>query len=192
MSMTYKEIETCVVRAKSGNQEDLLKLFEQFKPFIIKTASQFSIKNHDIYDLLQIGYITLINAVSKYKLGSHTFSSYAFNAIKNNLRYVGRNHAKMGGELSLNMPVNAESEAAVEFIDCLEDETDLEKDLLAAEQLKELRKAVASLPEDELELVIMVFYDKIPLKTYAQKKGLSYFRAIRKKEKILEKLRLQF
>jgi RNA polymerase sporulation-specific sigma factor len=190
--MNYQEIESCVIRAKSGNQEDLLKLIEQFKPFIVKTANQFTIKNHDIYDLLQIGYITLINAVSKYKVGSHTFSSYAFNAIKNNLRYVGRKHANCGEELSLNMKVDTEGDAATEFVDCILDEEDIENDFISREQLEDLRKAVASLPEDELELVVMIFYDRIPLKTYAQKKDLSYFLAKRKKEKILEKLRLQF
>jgi DNA-directed RNA polymerase specialized sigma subunit len=63
--MKINEVEACVARAKTGNKEDLLNLFESFKPFIFKTANQYNIHNHDIYDLLQIGYISLINAIRK-------------------------------------------------------------------------------------------------------------------------------
>jgi RNA polymerase sporulation-specific sigma factor len=80
--MNHAEIETCVIGAQKGNQEELLKLLEQFKPFIYKTAKTFNIKNYDINDMEQVAYMSLINAVNKYKTGSFTFSSYAFNTIK--------------------------------------------------------------------------------------------------------------
>jgi hypothetical protein len=44
------------------------------------------------------------------------------------------------------------------------------------------------LPEDEVELIFMVYYSEVPLKTYAFKKGISYTRALTKRNKILEKL----
>ena len=42
--MNHYEIETCVIGAKNGNKDDLLKVLEQYKPFIFKTARTFKIK----------------------------------------------------------------------------------------------------------------------------------------------------
>jgi RNA polymerase sigma factor (sigma-70 family) len=186
--MNHNEIEACVIRAKAGNSEDLLKILEQYKPFIFKTAKQFNIKNHDMYDLLQIGYVTLINVVVKYRTGSHTFSSYAYNAIKNAYKYTARQNSKFSNDLSLNTPVNTEGNINIEFIECIESNENLEEDIIHFEKINEVRSAVSRLPEDDIELVIMVYYSGISLKTYALKKHMSYLQAVRKKNKILEKL----
>jgi RNA polymerase sigma factor (sigma-70 family) len=187
--MNHHEIEACVIRAKSGSQEELLKLLEQFKPFIIKTSRQFNIRNHDIYDMLQIGYVAIINAVSKYRTGSHTFTCYAFNSIKNAFRMAARKNLRHSEELSLNIQVAVDVEASAEFIDCIKDDTNIEEEVINTEALIKLRKTVSQLPEDALELVVMVYYNNIPLKTYAAKKGMSYYLAKKKRNEILEKLR---
>jgi RNA polymerase sporulation-specific sigma factor len=187
--MNHHEIEACVIRAKNGNREELLKIMEQYRLFIIKTAKTYNIKNYDLYDLVQIGYVTLINAVAKYKTGSNTFSTYAFNSISNAFRYAARQNSKYGGELSLNAPLNQEVDSGTEFIDSLEAAENFEEDLLKQESIAEIRKAVSKLPEDEIELVIMVYYNGASLKTYAEKKGLSYQQAVRRKNRILGKLR---
>jgi len=186
--MNHYEIEASVLRAKKGNGEELLKILEQFKPFIFKTARQFNIRNYDMYDLVQIGYVTLINAVAKYRSGSHTFSSYAFNSITNNLRCIARNNSKHDEELSLNCPINEAIDSGTEFIDCIESLENVEEEIINEEILKELRKAVSKLPADEQELIIMVYYSKCSIKTYAEKKGLSYLQAVRKKNRVLGKL----
>lgn len=186
--MNHNEIEACVIRAKTGSSEDLLKILEQYKPFIFKTAQQFNIRNHDMYDLLQIGYVALINAAMKYRTGSHTFSSYAYNAVKNEFKYTARQNSKFSNDLSLNTPVNTEGNIDTEFINCIESSEDLQEDIIHFEKVKEVRSAVSRLPEDDMELVIMVYYSGISLKTYALKKNVSYFQAVRKKNKILEKL----
>jgi RNA polymerase sporulation-specific sigma factor len=186
--MNHHEIEKCVIRAKAGNSEDLLMIIEQYKPFIFKTAREFNIRGCDVYDLAQIGYITLINAVAKYRIGSHTFSSYAFNAIKNSFRYTARQNHRFGDELSLNAPVEMDGSIGTEFIDCIESLENIEEAIIHFENSKELKRAVSNLPEDELELVIMLYYSKVSIKIYAEKKGLTYIQAVRKKNKVLEKL----
>jgi len=189
--MNYQEIESSVIRAKAGNSEDLLKLIEQFKPFVFKTAKEYNIKGLDLYDLSQIGYITLINAVEKYKIGSHTFSSYAYNAISNAFRYAARSNKKLTEEYSLNTPVQNNELDGAEYIDCIDSLVNIEEDIINHENNKRLRKAVAALPENELEFVIMIYYSSVTIKTYAEKKGISYINAIRFKNKILEKLKNQ-
>jgi RNA polymerase sigma factor, sigma-70 family len=186
--MNHFEIEACVIRAKNGNKEELLKILEQYKPFIFKTAKGFNINGYDIYDLVQIGYVALINAVAKYRTGSNTFSTYAYNSIKNAFRYTGRTNLKHQGDLSLNAPVNEAENNTTEFIDCIESEDNLEEDIVKLEGTREIRKAVSKLPSDEMELVIMVYYSGCSLKTYAEKTGLSYQQVTRKKKRILKKL----
>jgi RNA polymerase sporulation-specific sigma factor len=188
MPMNHHEIESCVIKAKTGNAEALLELIEQYKPFIFKTAKDYNIKGFDIYDLAQIGYITLINCAEKYKIGSHTFSSYAFNAIKNAFRYAARQNNKYSEEYSLNAPVQGDDFESSEYIECIASTENIEEDLIKLEGNIRLKSAVAALSEEELEFVILVYFSSITVKTYAIKKGLTYLQAIRFKNKILEKL----
>lgn len=187
--MNYNEIEACVIKAKHGDREALLKIIEQFRPFIFKTAHSYNIKSYDTYDLAQAGYIALVNAVSKYKIGSHTFSSYAFNAIKNAFRYAARQNLKCNRDFSLNAPINEADMIDTEFIDCIEGDENVEEDILNLEEIQDLRKALTKLTEEELELIIMVYYGGVSLKLYAEKKNLKYLQVIRRKNMILEKLR---
>jgi RNA polymerase sigma factor (sigma-70 family) len=186
--VNHNEIEACVIRVKRGSQEDLLKILEQYQPFIFKTAKAFNIKDFDTYDLAQIAYITLIKAVLKYKIGSHTFTSYAFNAIQNEFKYTARRNSRYNHELSLNTPLNVSENNYNEFVDCLE-APEIIEEFIKLEKNKELRQALAKLTEEELELVIMVYYNKVPIKTYAKKKNLGYPKVIHRKNRILEKLK---
>jgi RNA polymerase sporulation-specific sigma factor len=187
--MNHYEIEASVIRAKNGNKEELLKILEQYKLFIFKNAREYNIKGYDLYDLVQIGYVTLINAVAKYRTGSNTFSSYAFNAIKNGFRYVARQNSKSMGDLSLNSPLDIDSDSGSEFIDFLPSPENFEEDIISAEEVKAMKKAVSKLPSDEMDFIIMVYYSGASIKSYAEKNGLNYGQAVGKKNRILEKLR---
>lgn len=165
--MTHEEIEACVLRAKTGSQADLLKLINQYKPFIFKLTLQYTIRNFDSYDLQQNAYIALINSVIKYNTGSHTFSTYAFNSIKNSFRQAARDNLKFSEDLSLNMPVSQEANVVTKFIDCIEGDINLEEDILNAESRRELKLALEKLSEEEMELVIMLYYGKCSMMTYA-------------------------
>jgi RNA polymerase sigma factor (sigma-70 family) len=187
--MNYNEIESCVIRAKAGSKKDLLKLLQQFKPFIFKTAKQFNIKNYDSEDLLQVGYTAIIKAVAKYKIGSHTFSSYAYNAVKNTLIQTARNNSKYSGELSLNSPVQEEEDNTSEYLDCISSEVNLEEEILKNLEFRELRSAIKNLSEEEEVLVYMLYYARMTLKTYSVIKDISYSQALRKRDSVLKKLR---
>jgi RNA polymerase sporulation-specific sigma factor len=155
--MDHLELEACILKAKSGDKTEMGKILEQYKPFIYKTAKSYNVKNHDINDLVQIGYITLMNAVSKYKLESHTFSTYAYNSIKNSLNYVARQNKKYINDFSLNTPISSESNGCQEFIDCLESEENIEASLMKTESIKELRTSLSKLSKEERELILKLF-----------------------------------
>jgi RNA polymerase sporulation-specific sigma factor len=186
--MNHNEIETCVIRVKSGIEEDFGKLMNQFRPFIYKTANSFNIKSYDIEDLVQLGNIALMKAVLKYKVGSHTFSSYAYNSIKNEFRLAARINAKIGNELSINTPVNDSDLNETEFADFLEDPDNFEEDLIKSESIKEVKQAIGLLSDEEIEFVDLIYYKGIQLKTYAEDKSISYYQALATKRKVLKKL----
>jgi RNA polymerase sporulation-specific sigma factor len=189
--VNYYELETSVIGAKTGNQEDLLKVLQQYKPFIFKTARKFNINNHDIYDLEQIGYMAIIKALAKYRTGSCTFSSYAYESIKNAFKYTARQNSKHKNILSLNSAVNPYS-STTEYIDCIDSLENIEETILSSEEASEMKRAVSKLPQQEMELVMAVYYKGIPLKDYAAKKGITYQQAYHKKDFVLGKLGSHF
>jgi RNA polymerase sporulation-specific sigma factor len=190
-TVNYYEIESSVIGAKNGSKEDLLKVLLQYKPFIFKTARKFNIKNYDIYDLEQIGYMAIFNALAKYRTGSCTFSSYAYECIKNAFRYTARQNSKHENILSLNSAVNPYGNNT-EYINCIASLENLEETILGSEEASEIRKAVTKLPPQELELVMAIYYKGIPLKDYAAKKGITYQQAYQKKDFVLGKLGSHF
>jgi RNA polymerase sigma factor (sigma-70 family) len=186
--MDYKEVEECVIRAKEGSKEDVLKLINHYKGFIHKTATEFYVKNYEIDDLMQVGYIAVLKAISRYKPGSNTFCSYVMSTIRNAVIYIVREISKGGFELSLNTPLKAE-EKGIEFIDIVAAETTLEEGVVAAETSQELKAAIEGLSEEEKNFVYKVYYEKMLLACYAREIGISYKAARKMRERVLEKLR---
>ncbi len=189
--MNHYEIESCVMKAKKGNQEDLLKILKQYKPFIFKTARTFNIRNYDINDLEQIGYMAIMNALSKYRTGSCTFSSYVYESIKNAFRYTARQNSKHENSLSLNSAQDHYGKAE-EYINYIDSQESIEETVLSSEESKAIKKAVAKLPPQDMEFVSMVYYEGLSLKNYAEKKGLTYYEARKKKNFVLGKLENHF
>lgn len=187
--MNFTEIEDAVKKAKNGDMESMIELIKQFKPFIIKQSGRFNIKNMDRFDLIQTGYVALIKAVSIYNPDKNTFSAYVYSAIKNNMKYALRSSYKYNTELSLNAPIDENSNS--EFINNLDSKFNLEEFFFKNEKVKELTRLLSKLKEDELELIIMCYYNGFSLKAYSEKKNISYLKVVRLKNKIFKKLKYQ-
>jgi len=187
--MNYDEIEGHVKLAKKGDSESLTKLLIQFKPFIFKTAKSFNIKNYDEYDLVQIGYISLINAVDKYDTSKHSFSSYVYSTVKNAMKYTARSNNKHKLTLSINASIDGQG--SIDFTELLESNENLENDYLEHEKIVELQKIISDLEPDEFELIFLVYYNNFSLTDYAAKKKLPYSKIVRKKNAVLEKIKVR-
>lgn len=142
----------------------------------------------NIDDLSQIGFTALLNAVNKYKPGSHTFSSYAYSSVINSLNYFARKNSKFSKDLSINTRISPDSNITTEYIDCIEDMDNFVETLIKLESKKEVQYLVSKLPEDEKELIHMLYYQKCSLKAYSDMKGIAYLRTIRIKNRVLRKL----
>lgn len=186
--MNHYEIEASAKRAKAGSQEDLLKLINQFKPYLCKYVGVYRIRGYETADMMQVGYLSLINAVKKYKPGSNTFICYAAHTIRNNFKYYYRTNAKLDSELSLNAPIAADGSSTAEFIDFTSYDDEMEEKVIDSVLIDDMRNIIQLLPDDEIELLHTVYYKKCSLQKYALKSGITYLEAIRKKKLILDKL----
>ncbi|KZL88530.1 sigma-70 family RNA polymerase sigma factor [Clostridium magnum] len=145
--------------------------------------------NYDEYDLVQIGYIALINAVDKYDITKHSFSSYTYTTIKNVMKYTARSNNKHKLTLSINASIDGQG--SLDFTELLESNDNVEIDYLKHEKIVELQKIISNLEPDEFELIFLVYYNNFSLKDYASKKNLPYSQIVRKKNAILDKIRVQ-
>lgn len=76
-------LEMLVTDAKNGDKEAAARILESFKPFIIKTSKTIFLRGYGMEDLIQIGYITLLKAIMKFKpQGNNKFLPYAYQLLK--------------------------------------------------------------------------------------------------------------
>lgn len=178
--------EDLVLRAKQGDKLALEKLMDRFKFYIIKCSNNVYINGHDRDDLIQIGYISLKNAVDKYDLARGNFTSYVQSAIKYNFNYLIREKARENYVTSLNTFIAED----VELGDIVGVEASFEEEIMKNEILKQLRKCIDKLPIDLREIIDYCYINnKGNFKQYSQVKNIKYSTLIKKKDLALETLK---
>ena len=71
-----------VVQAKKGDKEALREIIVSFTPFVIKTARGIYVKGCDEDDLIQIGRMSIMKAVSMFDVSKGKgFISYVTNSV---------------------------------------------------------------------------------------------------------------
>lgn len=179
------EIESLVKEAKNGCNVAKTEIIKRFRPFIIKRAKEVYIKNYDMEDLIQIGNLSILRAINNYNLEKGNFVSYVTFAINNNFNYEIRRKSKERFESSLNKVV----EEGVEFLGLISDNIDLEENIIEKEKFEYLKYALMELRLDERELIVSVYIHEVKIKDYAEKNGIKYGTALKRKRTALTKLR---
>ena len=72
-------MEKLIEKAKTKDSGATEEIIEKFKYLIIKEASRYHVPGYELEDLIQHGYLSVIRAISLYKLGSNSFSGYCIN-----------------------------------------------------------------------------------------------------------------
>lgn len=116
------------------SNDEYMKLYEQFKPMIIKLCNKWSrIGVIEYDDLMQIALLALIAARNSYdETKGKKFSSYVYDMIKYRIRkeiYIVDKKNKNKSTISLNAVIeNSEGDTA-ELIDSIADKVDLEEEI---------------------------------------------------------------
>ncbi|MCQ2311171.1 MAG: sigma-70 family RNA polymerase sigma factor [Paludibacteraceae bacterium] len=170
--------------------------------YIVRTiAQQYGKVNNQREDLLQEGYIGLMEAAKRYdpSIGVK-FASYASWWVRKYIREWMLNNSQIV-RLSvktkdyykpltedIETPLYEEEGDVIRYADILTDGTTAETDLIRQEEHQWLREAIEKLPAREQRLIREIYgidCEAVPMKEIAQQVGLSYDRV----KKILAKCR---
>ncbi|MBP1745335.1 MAG: Sigma-70 region 2 domain protein [Firmicutes bacterium] len=176
--MDHRLMEELVKKSKDGDSGASLQLLEDFTPFIISTARKLYINGHDLEDLIQIGRLSFLAALSKYDTGREfCFPAYAVNAVKNNYHHLIRKAADRNYE---------PSSSALEHMTSGED---IEEEYLRRESATLLAKHLDSLTAEDRDLIDWFYFKDGSIKEYADASGQTYNSVVKRKQRILGRLK---
>lgn len=182
------ELNSIVLQAKKGDNKAMEKIIEKFTPFILKQCKNIYIKDYEIEDLIQIGQISLVNAVKNFKIEKKKdFTGYAICSIKNNYKCEIRQKCKFNYEISLNS-----SDNICNMIEMLPSDEIIEDDYISKLDAQYLYTCLAKLVKEDRELIEWIYLKQKSIKKFSEIKGIKYETCVRMKKTILMKLRNMF
>ena len=163
---------------------------------VVFIARRFENTGVNLEDLISIGTIGLIKAISPYKTDKHIqLAPYASRCIENEILMHIRKITPQKAEVSLDEPINMDYDGNELLLsDILGTEEDMIlKPLEDDVDLCLLRQAVRELPEREREIVVMRFgldgHQELTQKEVAQKMGISQSYISRLEKRIMQRLK---
>lgn len=181
---------------EQGSEEAKQLLIERNLRLVVYISRRFENTGVNLEDLISIGTIGLIKAITTYRLDKNIkLATYASRCIENEILMHIRKIAGQKAEVSLDEPINTDYDGNELLLsDVLGTDEDvilrpLEDDV----DLKVLRQALRELPPREKEIVVMRFglegQKELTQKEVAQKMGISQSYISRLEKRIMERLK---
>lgn len=187
-----------VEEMKNGSEEARNQLIERNLRLVVYTASKFDNTNVSMEDLISIGTIGLIKAVGSFDNGKNIkMATFASRCIENEILMHLRKTSKQRREVSLDEPINTDSEGNELCIaDTLSgDPEEVSKDMDKKDEKSNLIQVLNGLSEKEKEIMCMRYglYGKNEM---TQKQVADYFEISqsyisRIEKKILDKMKIE-
>ena len=185
-------------RAATGDIEARNILIERNLRLVAHIMKKYYAAESDQEDLISIGTIGLIKAVSSYKMDKNIrLATYASRCIENEILMHFRSRRKSSQDVSLSDLIETGSDgAALELQDVVAGEEDLLEELHQRENARRLRAAVLScLSGQEKEVVCLRYglFGSIPhrQREVAEKLGISRSYVSRIEKRALARLRAE-
>lgn len=163
---------------RKGNTCALEKILDNFIPLILKEASKWKIKCYDYEDLVQHGYLSVINACNKYSGNGDNFTPYCIKAIKNNYKALLKGEIKHHREVPDEFILNKSDD----YMFTLEDE------VIAYEKIEELYKALDKLSSNERYIIGSFYIGNKAMGEIASTTNKSYNEVRYAKDKAIKEL----
>ncbi len=190
------EEQAALEALEKGSEEAKQRLIERNLRLVVFIARRFENTGVNLEDLISIGTIGLIKAISTYRRDKNIkLATYASRCIENEILMHIRKISAQKSEVSLDEPINMDYDGNELLLsDILGTDEDLilrplEDDV----DLHLLRQAVRQLPEREREIVNMRFglggKQELTQKEVAQKLGISQSYISRLEKRIMQRLR---
>ncbi|WP_298847170.1 sigma-70 family RNA polymerase sigma factor [Clostridium sp.] len=174
-------MEKLVENSKNGDSEATVLILGKFKYLIIKECSKYHIPSYTTEDLIQHCHLSVIKAISLYKLGSNSFNGYCITAIKMNLKALLKGEIKHFREVPNSNMIDFDAEEHYEFT--------LEDEVIAYDEVKNLYTALNTLPPFERYILERYYIMGHSLTEIAATSDKSYHQYARIKKNALKKLK---
>lgn len=183
-------------KVKIGNIDARNRLIEHNLRLVVYVAKRFETNSFNLEDLISIGTLGLIKAISTFKFDKNIkLATYASRCIENEILMFLRKKSKMRIEVSLDEPLSTDDEGNELLLsDVLSNEIyEVNENLIEKEKQDKLQVALISLRPREREILEMRFglsgKEELTQKEVADLLGISQSYISRLEKKILKKLK---
>jgi RNA polymerase sporulation-specific sigma factor len=197
--LSAKEEADYLARTAEGDLEARNKLVEHNLRLVVFIAKRFENTGVNLEDLISIGTIGLMKAVSTYRLDKKIkMATYASRCIENEILMYIRKTSREKTEVSLDEPINMDGDGNELLLgDILGTEEDVvSKPLEEDVDLCVLRQSLRELPQRERELINMRYglegRKELTQKEAAQEMGISQSYISRLEKRIIQRLKKEF
>ncbi|MBE6960724.1 MAG: RNA polymerase sporulation sigma factor SigE [Ruminococcaceae bacterium] len=194
-----QEETDALVRLEHGDETAKSLLIEHNLRLVVYIARRFENTGVNLEDLISIGTIGLIKAISTYRRDKNIkLATYASRCIENEILMHIRKISCQKAEVSLDEPINMDYDGNELLLSDIlgTDEDMILRPLEDDVDLCVLRQALSELPTREREIVLMRYglygYKELTQKEVAEKMGISQSYISRLEKRIMLRLRKEF
>lgn len=194
-----EEEQAALEALQRGEEQAKRQLVEHNLRLVVYISRRFENTGIHLEDLISIGTIGLMKAVSTYRLDKKIkMATYASRCIENEILMYIRKTSKEKAEVSLDEPINMDGDGNELLLgDILGTEEDVvSKPLEEDVDLCVLRQSLRELPQRERELINMRYglegCRELTQKEAAQEMGISQSYISRLEKRIIQRLKKEF
>lgn len=197
--LSAKEEQECFERMKAGDQQAGKKLIEHNLRLVAHVTKKYYSLTADSEDLISIGTIGLIKAVNSFDYSKNVrLATYAARCIENEVLMHLRGSKKNAQDISLNEPIDTDSQGnPLTFSDIIYEDDTIADDIDLNEKMRQLYTFVEEITNEAEKTIIILrygLYNKRPLtqREVAKRLGISRSYVSRIEKRVLERLREKF
>ena len=190
------EEQEALAAMESGDEGAKTLLIERNLRLVVFIARRFENTGINLEDLISIGTIGLIKAISTYRRDKNIkLATYASRCIENEILMYIRKISNQKAEVSLDEPINMDYDGNELLLSDIlgTDEDMILRPMEDDVDLRLLRQAVDELPPREKEIVLMRYglqgYQELTQKEVAEKLGISQSYISRLEKRIMLRLK---
>ena len=198
--LTLEQELDCLQRMKNGDLEARNELILRNMRLVAHVAKKYQSREEELEDLISIGTIGLIKAISTYKeeYGSR-LATYAVRCIDNELLMHFRAKKKMSREMSLYEPIGTDKEGnQIQLVDVIvSEDVDVVEQMELNQKTEKLTKIISEVLSGRELFIIINRYglfnkESMTQREIADKLGISRSYVSRIEKRALEKLKKAF
>ncbi|MBR5558855.1 MAG: RNA polymerase sporulation sigma factor SigK [Oscillospiraceae bacterium] len=194
--LSAAEERECLLAVRRGDMAARNKLIEHNLRLVAHIVKKYYSSTRDQEDLISIGTIGLIKAVSTFDCEKGTrFATYASRCVENEILMFFRSKRKSAGDVYISDPIDTDKDGnALTLLDVMSQEDDMLEKVDLQLRSEELHRCVESLLEDRERQIVTLRYGlkgspPLTQREVARMLGISRSYVSRLEKKALEKLK---